>query len=87
MVEAYKSYLPMPYDRPTWDLTSVLYAIEGPSYFTVSPAGNITVSDKGETSFVANPVGNHHYLMTDSVQGDVITKRFVDLITQKPANK
>ncbi len=29
VVEAYKSYQPMPYDRPTWDLTSVLYAVEG----------------------------------------------------------
>ena len=41
MVEAYKSYQKMPYDRPTWDLTSVLYAVEGPSYFNISAPGHI----------------------------------------------
>ncbi len=27
LAEAYKLYMKMPYDRPTWDLTSVLYAV------------------------------------------------------------
>ena len=27
VAEAYRSYMKMPYDRPTWDLTAVLYAV------------------------------------------------------------
>jgi len=30
LVDAYRCYHEMPYDRPTWDLTSVLYVVEGP---------------------------------------------------------
>ncbi len=51
VVEAYKAYLKMPYDRQTWDLTAVLYAVEGASWFTVSPAGKIEVTDEGNTHF------------------------------------
>ncbi len=27
LAEAYYAYIPPPHDRPTWDLTSVLYAV------------------------------------------------------------
>lgn len=42
--EAYYLYNPPPHDRPTWDPTSVLYAIyPDRGYFDLSPAGNVTV--------------------------------------------
>ena len=85
MVEAYKCYLKMPYDRPTWDLTSVLYAVEGTSYFDVSPAGKIDVTDIGSTFFNIDENGNHYYLMTDSIQSDNIKQYFINLISKKPA--
>jgi len=86
MVEAYKCYMKMPYDRPTWDLTSVLYSVEGPSYFNISPAGKIDVTDQGSTTFTANENGNRYYLMVDSVQAENIKQHFIQLITQQPAN-
>lgn len=84
MVEAYKSYQKMPYDRPTWDLTSVLYAVEGPSYFNVSPAGRISVTDKGGTDFTPDAAGNRYYLTVDSAQAEHIKQHFVKLITRQP---
>ena len=51
VVEAYKAYLPMPYDRETWDPTAVLYAVEGDKWFTVSEPGRITVSDVGSKKY------------------------------------
>lgn len=86
MVEAYKCYLEMPYDRPTWDLTSVLYSVEGPSYFNVSPAGSIDVTDEGSTTFTPDEDGNRYYLMVDSVQAENIKKHFTQLISRQPAN-
>lgn len=86
MVEAYKCYLEMPYDRPTWDLTSVLYSVEGPSYFNISPAGMIDVTDQGSTTFTANENGNRYYLMVDSVQAENIKRHFIQLISRQPAN-
>lgn len=86
MVEAYTSYLKMPYNRPTWDLTSVLYAVEGPSYFNVSPAGTIKVTDKGATLFTPDVEGNRYYLMVDSIQQVNIKHHFTELITKQPVN-
>lgn len=86
MVEAYKSYQKMPYDRPTWDLTSVLYSVEGPSFFTISPAGRINVTDKGATEFTPDAAANRFYMTVDSLQAENIKKHFVELITKKPAH-
>lgn len=87
LVEAYKCYLEMPYDRPTWDLTSVLYAVEGASYFDISSRGYISVTDEGYTSFKNDRNGNHQYLMIDSLQAENIKHRFVDLISTSPKNR
>lgn len=87
VVEAYKVYLPMPYDRPTWDLTSVLYAVEGPDgYFTLSEPGTIEVESLGGTLFTPDANGRHRYMMTDSAQNVAIVARFVELIPQVPEN-
>ena len=52
MADAYRSYMPMPYDRPTWDLTSALYAVRpGRQYFALSPAGRVSVDEDGQTRF------------------------------------
>lgn len=87
VVEAYKAYQPMPYDRPTWDPTALLYAVEGDQWFTVSPVGNITVTDEGSTLFEENAEGNRQYLSVDADQAKAIVDYFVKTITAKPANK
>ena len=76
----------MPYDRPTWDLTSVLHAVEGGSYFNISPAGAIKVDDKGSTSFHPDENGNRYYLMVDSVQAENIKQHLVQLISRQPSH-
>ncbi len=86
MVEAYKCYLEMPYDRPTWDLTSVLYSVEGSSYFNISPAGKIDVTDQGTTTFTAYENGNRYYLMVDSLQAENIKQHFLQIISRQPIN-
>ncbi|MGD9557100.1 MAG: nucleoside hydrolase [Mangrovibacterium sp.] len=86
MVEAYKAYLPMPYDRPTWDLTAVLFAAEVDSaLMTQSGKGIISVTDEGYTLFRADNEGKHSYLSVTEDQAEQIRKYFVNLITQRPA--
>lgn len=87
VVEAYKAYLPMPYNRPTWDPTAVLYAVEGGEWFTVSPAGKITVTDEGSTLFTEDPEGTRRYLAVTPEQGEAILKHFVEVITSCPASR
>jgi inosine-uridine nucleoside N-ribohydrolase len=64
VAEAYRTYMKMPYDRQTWDLTAALYAVRPDSgYFGLSPRGRIAADDKGLTHFQADPAGRHRYLV------------------------
>lgn len=87
VVEAYKAYLPMPYDRPTWDPTALLYAVEGDKWFTVSPKGRISVTDEGSTLFTEDESGDRQYLSVDAAQAKSIVDYFVATITKKPASR
>ena len=58
VVEAYKAYRPMPYDRPSWDILSVLYVLN-PELFTSSAPGTVTVDDDAFTWFRPSPDGRH----------------------------
>ena len=94
LVEAYKSFLPMPYDRPTWDLTSVLYVAERDStYFTVSPPGKVTLGYEPEhrqhviTHFTLDPQGKHRYFSVDEWQARRIRKRLIEIVTMEYPNK
>lgn len=51
LVVSYKIYDKMPYDRPTWDLTSVLYALEPDRYFQLSPPGKISIDETGKSVY------------------------------------
>ncbi len=82
MVEAYKAFQPMPYDRPTWDLTSVLYVMEnGPEFFAEPLQGRIEIDEQGFSSFIPGE-GNHFLLHSDSLQLQNIRERFVSLISE-----
>lgn len=84
VVEGYKAYQPMPYDRPMWDPTAVLYAVEGDKWFTLSSAGNITVTDEGYTLFTPDENGIRRYLSVDQAQADSISAYFVKIISSRP---
>ncbi|MCC7494429.1 MAG: nucleoside hydrolase [Fimbriimonadaceae bacterium] len=64
VVVGYRHYIPMPYDRPTWDLTSLLHAVRPDhGYFDVSPPGVITIDERAVTHFQGDPAGRHRYLL------------------------
>ena len=86
MVEAYKAYLKMPYDRPTWDPTAVLFAVEGEKWFTVSEPGFIKVTDEGSTVFTPDEKGTRRYLTVSPEQAEAIRTHFVEVVTSKPEN-
>ena len=87
MIEAYKAYKQMPYDRETWDPTAVLYAVEGDKWFTVSEPGLIEVTEEGGTIFTPSPNGTRRYLTVDDTQANAIRTHFIEIITTPPANK
>lgn len=83
--EAYALYLPMPYDRPTWDLTSVLYAVRPDrGYFGLSPSGTITVGDDALTHHAPSSDGQHRYLTVTAEQIVRVREALVQLASQPP---
>ena len=83
VVDGYRNYMKMPYDRPVWDLTSVLYAVRpGRGYFSLSEPGTVTVDDEGKTRFESDPGGRHRYLIVDAVQRARVLEALVELATQ-----
>ncbi|HEV3342420.1 MAG TPA: nucleoside hydrolase [Pirellulales bacterium] len=88
LCDAYRAYDRMPYDRPTWDLTSVLYAVRPDrGYFGLSQPGVIEVDDKGVTSFRPRPDGKHRYLTIDREQIERTREALVLLASQPPDKK
>jgi inosine-uridine nucleoside N-ribohydrolase len=86
VAEAYRLYLPMPYNRPTWDLTSVLYAVRpDEGYFGLSVPGTIRVRDDATTWLDPHPDGRHRFLTVDDQQRARALEAMVALATQPPS--
>ncbi|QDU41189.1 Inosine-uridine preferring nucleoside hydrolase [Maioricimonas rarisocia] len=87
LAEAYHLYIPPPHNRPTWDLTSVLYGIRPDrGYFDLSPEGRVTIDDKGVTTFEAQEGGPHRYLIASPEQKIRVTEVQVQLASQPPVH-
>jgi uncharacterized Ntn-hydrolase superfamily protein/inosine-uridine nucleoside N-ribohydrolase len=83
--EAYGLYKKMPYDRETWDLTAVLYAVRpAHGYFGLSPTGTITVDDQQVTQFAESADGRHRYLTANAEQVARVREALVQLASQPP---
>jgi inosine-uridine nucleoside N-ribohydrolase len=83
VVDAYRAYMKMPYDRQTWDLTAVLYGVRpAGAYFDLSTPGRITADDAGRTAFRADAAGKHRYLVLTEAQRARTLECMVGLASQ-----
>ncbi len=81
---SYKSWGKMPYDRPTWDLTSVLFAVEPEKkYFDLSPRGIISIDNEGNSNFTPDKNGMHYYLKIDESNIEYTLNALVERVTGK----
>lgn len=86
IADAYRAYKDMPYDRPTWDLTSVLYAVRPDrGYFSLSEPGTVQVDAEGKTTLVPSAAGKHRYLIANDIQKAKVLEALVQLASQPPA--
>ena len=84
--EAYCLYNPPPHERPTWDLTSALYAVLlDRGYFGLSSPGEVTVEADGFTRFTPNPQGRDRFLTLNELQAARVKEALVQLASQPPA--
>jgi hypothetical protein len=85
LAEAYCLYEPPPHNRPTWDLTSVLYAVYPErGYFDLSEAGDVEVEADGFTRWHPRADGTRRFLRMSELQATRVTEGLVQLASQPP---
>lgn len=85
VAEAYRNYMKMPYDRQTWDLTAVLYAVRPDrGYFGLSENGTISTDAEGQTAHTANPAARQQYLTVTDAQRTRVLEALIQLASQPP---
>ena len=93
LTEAKKWYSPEFGNSATWDMTAVLYAVEGEEgYFNLSPPGKVSLGWEPDikhhivTDYTPNEDGNHYYLMINETQAERVLKRFLEIVPIDPNN-
>ena len=82
---AYVLYEPPPHNRPTWDLTSVLYVVlPDRGYFGLSAPGTVAVDGRGATIYTASETGLHRFLTLTPEQQIRVTEALVQLSSEPP---
>ncbi len=77
------------YDMRTWDLTSVMAAVENPdTYFMVSGPGTVRIDGQGLTTFEPSALGKHRTLgrfweLSES-QRQLVVDRMIELVSRRP---
>ena len=85
--EAYGYYRGLENDQPTFDLTSVLYAVRPQrNYFTLSDPGRIVVEEDGFSAFQAAPDGPHRFMSVTPEQIAQVREAQAMLCSQPPCN-
>jgi len=85
VADAYRQYMKMPYDRQTWDLTAVLYAVRPDrGYFSLSEPGRIEVDGEGRTKLTPTATGPHRYLTVNEMQKTKTLEALIQLASQPP---
>ena len=88
IAEAYRVYAKMPYDRPTWDLTAVLYAVRPDrGYFGLSEPGRISLDEKNVTRFAPEPGRLHRYLTVNPEQSARVREAQIWMASAPPTRR
>lgn len=83
--KAYCYYGTMPYNRPMWDATAVLFAVEPDErYYTLSQPGEVVINQGSITFFYPSGTGRRRYYESTPEQKLLIMKRIAELTAMKP---
>jgi inosine-uridine nucleoside N-ribohydrolase len=85
VAEAYRLYIKMPYDRPTWDLNAVLHAVRPDrGYFGLSDPGTISLTKENISVHTPHENGKHRYQTVTPEQRIQVKELFVQLVSSPP---
>ncbi len=82
---AYHFYRGLDNDQPTFDLTSVLYAVRPDrGYFGLSEPCDVSFDDEGRTFFQPNPNGKSRYMTVSPEQIAMVREALCELCSEPP---
>lgn len=82
---AYHFYRGLENDQPTYDLTSVLYAVRPDrDYFTLSEPCDVSFDDDGRTLFKPNPNAQNRYMIASPEQKAMVREALCELCSEPP---
>ena len=85
LVKAFEYYAQMPYNRPMWDATAIIYAVEGmKGYGSLSKSGFVMVDEASRTVFTEDAKSNRYYYITNDKQRANLMRRIVELTLRTP---
>lgn len=85
MKAAYTLYNNVYSDQPSWDLTSVLWAVRPDrGYFGLSESGVVTYDPEGFTHWQEDAAGKHRYLTVDEKQIERVKEILILLASEPP---
>ena len=85
MRAAYHLYNDQYRDQPSWDLTSVLWAVRPDrGYFSLSESGCVSYDDRGFTAWTEDDSGSHRYLIVDEKQIERVKEILTALASEPP---
>ena len=85
LVKAFEYYQKMPYNRPLWDPTAVLFAVEPKGgYASLSKSGFVMVDYKSYTLFTEDRESNRRYYIINDKQRAKIIDRVVEITLRTP---
>jgi inosine-uridine nucleoside N-ribohydrolase len=88
IAHAYDLYRGKKNEQPTYDLTSVLYAVRPDrGYFDLSPPGRVTVEDDGFVRFQPEENGPHRFMIATAEQVARVREALVMLCSQPPGEQ
>jgi len=71
--------------QPSWDLTSVLWAVRPDrGYFGLSEKGRVFYDAQGFTTWTPDPEGTHQYLTVDALQAERVKENMTTLASEAP---
>lgn len=83
--EAYLLHSGPNHDRPTWDLSSALYAVfPGNRYYNLSEPVNVEIEDDGHLTFEPSPQSKTRFLKLTPAQIERTCEAMVQLVSQPP---
>lgn len=85
LVVSFNYYAQMPYNRPLWDPTAVLFAVEGhKGYASLSKSGYVTVNQGSITDFTEDKSSNRYYYKFNDKNRAAIVRRIVEVTSTLP---